>query len=129
MLDNLVTNASSQVRHKIPGDQVFKLYDTYGFPVELTREIVSRSGLSVDMDGFEKEMEKQKVRARAAHKVDNVKDSGKIEMRTNLKKTEFVGYQKLQNKSKIIDILVDNRSVDSATAGQEAGIIIRNPCL
>jgi alanyl-tRNA synthetase len=123
MLDELIAGAG-QVKKIIPGDQVFKLYDTYGFPVELTREIVSRSGLSVDMNGFEKEMEKQKVRARAAHKFDNVKDSGKIEMRTNLKKTEFVGYQKLQNKSKIIDILVDNRSVDSATAGQEAGIIL-----
>ena len=57
---NWSAETSSQVRNKIPGDQAFKLYDTYGFPVELTREIVARAGLSVDMDGFEKEMEKAK---------------------------------------------------------------------
>ena len=81
MLDDLISQASSQVRNKIPGDQAFKLYDTYGFPVELTREIVARAGLSVDMDGFEKEMEKQKERARASHKFDVSKGSGKIELR------------------------------------------------
>jgi len=123
MLDELIAGAG-QVKKIIPGNQVFKLYDTYGFPVELTREIVARAGMSVDMDGFEKEMEKQKVRARAAHKFDNAKDNGKIEMRSDLKKTEFVGYQKLQNKSRIIDILVDTHSVDSVNPGQEAGIIL-----
>ncbi len=123
MLDDLIAGAG-QVKKMIPGNQVFKLYDTYGFPVELTREIVARAGMSVDMEGFEKEMEKQKVRARAAHKFDNSKDNGKIETRSNLKKTEFVGYQKLQNKSRIIDILVDNHSVESVNPGQEAGIIL-----
>jgi alanyl-tRNA synthetase len=123
MLDELIAGAG-QVKKIIPGDQVFKLYDTYGFPLELTREIVARAGLSVDMDGFEKEMEKQKVRARAAHKFDNVKNSGKIEMRSNLRKTEFVGYHKLENKSKIIDILLNNRSVDSVSVGLEAGIVL-----
>jgi len=123
MLDDLIAGAG-QVKKVVPGDQVFKLYDTYGFPVELTREIVARAGLSVDMDGFEKEMDKQKERARAAAKFDNVKNTGKVEMRANLKKGDFVGYHQLQNNSKIIDILVDNRSVDSAFAGQEAGLIL-----
>ena len=123
MLDNLI-NVAREGNKQIPGDQVFNLYDTFGFPVELTREIAARTGLSVDVAGFEKEMEKQKERARAAHKFDNVKGSGKIEMRANLKQSEFVGYQKLQHKSTIIDILVDNHSVDSASAGQEASVIL-----
>ena len=123
MLDNLMTGAG-QANKMIPGDQVFKLYDTYGFPVELTREIVARAGLSLDLDGFEKEMEKQKERARAAHKFDNFKGSDKIEMRANLKQSEFVGYQKLNHKSSIIDILVNNTSVDSVSTGQEANIIL-----
>ncbi len=124
MLDNLIVNASSQVRNKIPGEDVFKLYDTYGFPVELTREIVSRAGLTVDLDAFEKEMEKQKERARASHKFDRAKGTDKIEIRTSAEKTEFVGYQYLQYKSKIVDMLVDNRSVEMVSSGQEASIIL-----
>jgi alanyl-tRNA synthetase len=124
MLDNLISSAGSQVKNKISGEQAFKLYDTYGFPIELTREIVGRAGLSVDMDGFEKEMEKQKERARASQKFDVSKVSGKIEMRSNLKKSEFTGYHTLKDKSNILDILVDNRSVDSVEAGQKAAVIL-----
>jgi alanyl-tRNA synthetase len=124
MLDELVSKAASQVRNKIAGDQAFKLYDTYGFPVELTREIVARAGLSVDMDGFEKEMEKQKERARASHKFDVSKGSGKIEFRAAVSKTQFVGYQQTKTQAKIVDIVVDNRSVASLTADQEAGLIL-----
>jgi alanyl-tRNA synthetase len=76
------------------------------------------------MDGFEKEMEKQKERARASQKFDVSKVSGKIEMRSNLKKSEFTGYHTLKDKSYILDIFVDNRSVDSVEAGQKAAIIL-----
>jgi alanyl-tRNA synthetase len=124
LLDGLIAGASGQVLNKIPGADVFKLYDTYGFPVELTREIVARAGLAVDMDGFEKEMEKQKERARAAHKFDNVKGSNKIEIRESIKKTEFVGYHQLKIKSKIVDILINNKSCDGAIEGQEASLIL-----
>ncbi len=124
ILDELISEASSQVRNQIPGNQAFKLYDTYGFPVELTREIVARAGLSVDMDGFEKEMEKQKERARASQKFDVSKSSGKIELRTALTETRFIGYQHLENPAKIVDILIDGQSVDAVSSGQEAGIIL-----
>jgi alanyl-tRNA synthetase len=126
ILDDLIMNTSSQVRNQIPGDQVFKLYDTYGFPVELTREIVARSGLSVDMEGFEHEMQKQKERARAAHKFDIVKGAGKIEIRTAAEKTEFVGYHHLSYRTKIVDILINNKSVETAAEGQEAGLILES---
>jgi alanyl-tRNA synthetase len=124
LLDNLIMNASSQVRNKIAGEEVFKLYDTYGFPVELTREIAARANLAVDLDGFAKEMEKQRERARATHRFERAKDTGKIEIRADIGKTEFVGYRHLNYKSKILDILTDNRSLDTAAAGQEASIIL-----
>jgi alanyl-tRNA synthetase len=124
MLDDLVSQASSQVRNKIPGDQAFKLYDTYGFPVELTREIVARAGLTVDTDGFEKEMEKQKERARASHKFGVSKGSGNIEIREGLVKTQFVGYKHLDFKAKVVDILVDKHSVDSLNSGEEGSLIL-----
>ena len=81
LLDNLIMDASSQVRNKIPGDEVFKLYDTYGFPVELTREIVARARSGRGYGRLREEMEKQKERARAAHKFDIAKGAGKIEIR------------------------------------------------
>jgi alanyl-tRNA synthetase len=124
MLDNLIASASAQVRNEIPGTEVFKLYDTYGFPVELTREVAARAGLTLDMDGFEQEMERQKERARASHKFDIAKGSGKIEIRVALEKTEFVGYHHLDYKSKIGDILIDSQSVDTVTAGGEASLIL-----
>jgi alanyl-tRNA synthetase len=124
LLDNLISDTSSQVRSKVSGADVFKLYDTYGFPVELTQEIVARAGLSVDMDGFEKEMEKQRERARAAAKFDNVKGAGKMVFRPGQEKTEFVGYHHLKYKSRIGDILVGNKSVDAVEAGQEASLVL-----
>jgi alanyl-tRNA synthetase len=124
LLDNLISSASSQVRNKIAGTDVFKLYDTYGFPVELTREIASRSGLSVDMDGFEQEMEKQKERARASHKFDIAKGFDKIEIKTDIEATEFVGYHHLKLSSKVVEILVENKSAATASEGQEASLIL-----
>jgi alanyl-tRNA synthetase len=124
LLDNLIASGSAQLRNKIPGTDVFKLYDTYGFPVELTQEIVARSGLTVDMEGFDKEMHRQRERARAAHKFDISKDSGKLEIRESVKKTEFIGYHQLKYKSKIVDILINSKSTDGAGEGQEASIIL-----
>ena len=128
MLDSLIMSASSQVRNKIPGDQIFKLYDTFGFPVELTREIAARAGLDVDLDGFEKEMERQRERARASHKFDvakgGLKDLGLRRSLTAQKHTEFVGYHHLKYRTRVLDILVDNQPVNAAAEGQEASIIL-----
>ncbi len=68
LLDGIVAEAASKGRSEISGEQAFKLYDTYGFPVELTQEIAADRGFSVDLDGFEREMEKQREKARAAQK-------------------------------------------------------------
>jgi len=125
MLDNLIADESSRVRNKISGADVFKLYDTYGFPVELTREIVARAGLSVDMEGFEKEMDRQKERARASHRFDNAHDSGKVKIRENVARTEFSGYRLLKQNSKIVDILIDNQPADEIAENREAGIVLQ----
>jgi alanyl-tRNA synthetase len=124
LLDNLIENASSQVRNKVSGVDVFKLYDTYGFPVELTREIVARSGLSVDTDGFDKEMEKQRVRARSTHKFNVAEGAYKLQIRPGVMKTEFVGYHHLSHKSKIGDILIRQSSIETISEGQEATLIL-----
>jgi alanyl-tRNA synthetase len=124
LLDNLIADPASQVRNKIPGTEVFKLYDTYGFPIELTREIVTKAGLTVDVDGFEKEMEKQKERARSSHKFELARNAGKVETRSSVTRTEFVGYRELKSRSIISDILVNGRSTDAVEEGQEAAVIL-----
>ncbi len=124
ILDDLISGAASQINKKIAGEQVFKLYDTYGFPLELTREMAAKAGLSLDLDGFEKEMERQRDRARASHKFDNIKGTGRVEIRETAVKTEFVGYHYLKYKTRICDILVNNHSVDTINEGQEASIIL-----
>ncbi len=86
----------------IDGESAFLLYDTYGFPIELTEEYAEEQGLSVDKDGFNVEMEKQKARARSA-RGDIQSMSGQNEEYLNYKaKSEFVGYDKLRENTKII---------------------------
>jgi len=123
LLDNIMTRASSRVRNKITGKQAFKLYDTYGFPVELTREIAEGQGFSVDMEGFENEMEKQREKARASHRFELAAKTG-IKGELNMKKTDFIGYSEFKHKSVIQKILVDNKAVDSINKKQKADIIL-----
>ena len=66
MLQNVVAELENQGIQVVPGAKAFKLYDTYGFPLELTREIAGESGMTVDEEGFEKAMEEQRERARAS---------------------------------------------------------------
>ncbi len=123
LLDDIMEKASSRVRNKITGKQAFKLYDTYGFPVELTREIALRKGFSVDIEGFEKEMEKQRQKARASHRFELAEKVG-LRGELDLKATTFVGYNNLKQKSVIQKILVGNKPVDIIKKEQKAGIIL-----
>jgi len=108
---------------QVSGNEAFKLYDTYGFPVELTREIVAKSGFTVDMAGFDAEMDKQRERARASHKFDNV-SAGHNAVKLDVKGTEFNGYHCLEQKAEILKFLVNNKPADAVAAEQKAGIIL-----
>jgi len=125
LLDGIMQEAANKKRNKISGKQAFKLYDTYGFPVELTNEVATSRGFSVDLEGFEKEMEKQRERARKVYKVEvgggMVGITGVLKVS---KTTPFVGYHSLKHKSTILDLLVDNESVETIGEGQEASLIL-----
>ncbi len=123
IIDNILKGIGKKAG-QVSGADAFKLYDTYGFPVELTKEIVSKSGFSVDMDGFEKEMEKQRERARAAHKFDNTAGGGTELTRLDVAGTEFVGYTCYEQKAKVIRLLVDGKEVDKIEKGQAAGLVL-----
>ncbi len=123
LLDGIMEEVASKGGNKISGKQAFKLYDTYGFPVELTQEIAQKQGFSLDMEGFENEMEKQRERAREAQKFELAERVG-LKGELDLKATTFVGYDCLKQKSVISDLLVDGKSVVKVKEGQKASLIL-----
>jgi alanyl-tRNA synthetase len=104
---------------EIPGETVFLLYDTYGFPIDLTADIARERNLTIDIAGFERAMEAQRSRARSASQFSG----GLSEEIAIDSKTIFCGYDKSENQAIIKDILVDGELVDQLTEGQQ-GIIV-----
>ena len=105
---------------QIPGDIVFKLYDTYGFPADLTADIARERGLTVDETGFEKEMEAQRERARAASTF-GAAYPGKVEIDAE---SEFTGYEHLSDEAEVMALFVEDRPVDSLQAGQQGMVVL-----
>ena len=123
--------ASAQLKKNkstvLPGDEAFKLHDTYGFPFDLTLEMAREEGLSVDEDGFRRLMKEQKDRAKADSKA---KKSGHTDLSVyrqvadSFGKTEFVGYSHIEIESTINALLVDGSLVSSANDGDEVEVIL-----
>lgn len=117
-LDRIMEKAGKG--NRIRGEDIFMLYDTYGFPKELTAEIAAERGFSVDLEGFEQEMERQRERARAAQKF------GPGDKRAlGISQTRFVGYEKWRHKSVVVGLQVDWKQVDSASEGDEVEVILK----
>ncbi|MBR7100956.1 MAG: alanine--tRNA ligase [Clostridia bacterium] len=117
ILDTLVNKAKADGKDTIDGADVFKLYDTFGFPIDLTREIAEENRLKIDEDGFKTLMAEQRQRARDARADINGwdKESGKI----NVEKTDFKGYTAYECEGKVLAIIVDGgESVDSVSEGE-----------
>lgn len=117
LFDEAVSQLQNQI---IPGDVIFKLYDTYGFPVDLTEDMAREKGLQLDHAGFEVMMNEQKQRAREHHKF--AIDLSQLP-NTNLN-TLFLGYDTLTEHSDITALYYDNQSVDCLNAGEEGAIIL-----
>ncbi|MBO1003433.1 alanine--tRNA ligase [Pseudogracilibacillus auburnensis] len=110
----------------VPGKEVFKLYDTYGFPKELTEEYVEEYGFTIDEQGFQTEMEKQRTRAREAREEANsmqVQD----ELLSQIKaESTFIGYQEMEVQTDIVSIIGEDGVVNEATQGVEVSILLRH---
>ena len=126
LLDGVTADLVKKGKSEISGKQAFKLSDTHGFPVELTREIARERGMAVDEVGFEKEMEKQRERARKAELSAAGKKAASelASLKRSYETTPFVGYHDLKHRSVIIDLLVDGGTADSVKKGQSASIIL-----
>ena len=116
ILNNAINELSGE---EISGEVAFKLYDTYGFPVDLTADVARERDLTIDMKSFEKEMMLQKQRARKAGDFDSKKSSVSIS-----DATEFLGYELYENKATVIAVIRNNKSVNKVNEGEEAIIVL-----
>ena len=127
ILSGLVDAAKAEGKKTLSGADTFKLYDTFGFPVDLTREIAEEAGLSIDEDAFKALMEEQKQRARAARgNISGWSDSSKS-LLENIAATEFVGYESEECSAKVLSIIVDSEAVDEASEGECSVIFDKTP--
>ena len=110
----------------LSGENAFKLYDTYGFPIDLTREILEEKSFSVDEDGFKSCMDEQKKKARAARKTTNYMgaDVTVYQSIDPALTTKFVGYDRLEHQSKITALTTETELVEALTDGQAGTIVV-----
>ncbi|MBQ0756885.1 MAG: alanine--tRNA ligase, partial [Amphritea sp.] len=117
LLEDVIANLSGT---EIPGETLFKLYDTYGFPVDLTADVAREHQLTVDMDGFDASMEDQRNRARAAGKF-NVDYNDAIQLDGQ---TEFTGYTQLNGSAKVVALFRDSGAVEQLEAGDKGMVVL-----
>ena len=106
------------------GADAFKLYDTYGFPIDLTAEMVEEEGMTIDRKGFDAMMEEQRVRARKAREALGDLGWAGIEFGSAVPATEFIGYEQDTCQAKVLAIVVENELRDEIVAGAEATIVL-----
>ena len=123
ILNNLIAKAKGQT-NEISGEDAFKLYDTYGFPIELTEEMAAQEDLSVDMAGFETEMSKQRERARQARQSSESMQVQSEVLKNITTDSTFVGYDVIDKVTTITDIIANGEQVEEAEAGDTIYFIL-----
>ncbi|WP_134686136.1 alanine--tRNA ligase [Brevibacillus migulae] len=124
ILAQMVEATKAAGKTQLSGADSFKLYDTYGFPIDLTEDFALEHGLTVDREGFEQAMEEQRERARAARQeVDSMQTQGGVLSELTVK-SEFVGYNELVVNTKVAAIIANNQLVESAEEGQTIQFVL-----
>lgn len=129
LLDQMIADAFLSASENgtspcLSGKDAFLLYDTYGFPVEITTEMAKELGVSVDMDGFDIEMENQRRQSQAAHNVVKLTVGGDADLAENISDTEFLGYDTLSTHAIVESLLVDGRPVIQVSEGSEVDVLL-----
>jgi alanyl-tRNA synthetase len=130
LVERFIGEASARGRAGLTSEEVFRLYDTYGFPPELTAEIARERGVSIDWEGLQGEMEKQRARARGSQRVvtgaARLIGTGEMTVTAEVvgKPTHFVGYRKYNSKSKVCDLITNENSVRTVAEGSEVNVIL-----
>ena len=108
----------------IPGDELFRLYDTYGFPLDIARDVAAESDLSIDETGFHKAMEIQKIKARASWSVEGTAAPVYRELSQRFENTEFVGYERTESESTVLAIIRNGEFAEELPAESEGEILL-----
>ena len=125
LLAEIIEQLQKAGKTEISGESAFTLYDTYGFPLELTQEIAEENHLTVDTAGFDAEMKKQVERAKDAHETIDLTVQGSLDkLAEQIKVTEFLGYSEAASQSAVEAILVGGQSVEEADAGTNVQIVL-----
>ena len=127
ILAEMEAKISEEGNKTLSGDDAFKLYDTYGFPLDLTKEILEEKGFSVDEEGFKKAMEVQREKARNARKTTNYMgaDETVYESLDKNLTSKFVGYDKLENESEITALTTEKEVVQALAEGDNGTILVK----
>lgn len=125
LMEGLIDEVKRAGRNLIPGEEIFRLYDTYGFPYDLARDIAMDNGLTIDEAGFQREMELQRERARASW-VGEEEAVAPIyrELINEIGATEFVGYERLESSSIVKAIVMDGKVIGEAREGEEVEVFL-----
>ncbi|MEB3181583.1 MAG: alanine--tRNA ligase [Nostocaceae cyanobacterium] len=125
LLDEIIAQVKQQGKTEISGESAFTLYDTYGFPLELTQEVAEEHNLSVDLAGFQAEMDKQIERAKAAHETIDLTVQGSLDtLAQHIHATEFLGYKQAAASAKVEVLLVNGKAQEEAEAGTQVQIVL-----
>lgn len=125
LLEKVIERAQQEKTKLISGHDAFVLYDTYGFPLELTQEIAEEQGLTVDADGFAAEMEQQLKRSQEAHETIDLTVQGSLdELAERINATEFLGYSQVSSQAEVTVLLIDGKPVESASSGATVQVIL-----
>jgi alanyl-tRNA synthetase len=125
LLAEIIQDVKQKGLTSISGESAFTLYDTYGFPLELTQEVAEENDITVDVDGFNAEMQKQVERAKAAHETIDLTVQGSLDkLAEHIHSTQFIGYTQLTTTAKIEVLLVAGVSEEAAEAGTEIQIVL-----
>jgi len=123
--EKLLADVLAAKPKQISGEQAFELYDTYGFPLELTEEIAEEHGLRVDLEGFEAAMEAQRQRAKAAAvSIDLTLQDAIEQMAAELEATSFRGYELLDHSSTVLALVVNGEPAERAEAGDQVQVVL-----
>ena len=120
---NMLTDALDGV-DTLDGSTMFRLWDTYGFPVEMTQEIAAEQGVAVDTEGFEREMEAQRQRGRASAQFGEERVKIRVYESLGVGATQFLGYEQVSASSPIVGLIADDEVVSEATAGQDVEVVL-----
>ena len=122
LLNDSLSEIKAKGEAQVPGDVIFKLYDTFGFPVDIVQDVVRDENMRLDLEGFDKAMTRQRNRSRSVAKFATISDAYR-KLSTAGFKPEFRGYQMLTCESKVLLIVADGSEISEATAGQSIELV------